>query len=284
MKQIRYTLALLLFVAGQAFSQDYKKVADLILQVEENLKTMIAAEKQERQDQYAALLAKLNTLQPSEAKAAEVKKAEKKEEAVDVAKLLKRMQDGNSRFVKGTSSFRNVIKGRQETAKGQKPYVTVVTCSDSRVPPELIFDESIGQIFVVRLAGNVIDSAALGSIEYAAEHLHSGMVMVLGHESCGAVKATIEGGAVPPNIGSIVWRLQPAVQAMKAKGFKDKELISASVEENVRQQIAALTGNSDVMKELVEKNEVAVVGAVYNLETGAVSMLGGKNLTENVVK
>ena len=105
---------------------------------------------------------------------------------------LARLMNGNARFVKGQHRPANYKRERAELTKGQRPYAIVLSCSDSRVPPEIVFDESLGKLFVVRVAGNVVDPIALGSIEYAAEHLHSKLLFVLGHESCGAVKATVE--------------------------------------------------------------------------------------------
>ncbi|MBK7258284.1 MAG: hypothetical protein IPI01_10895 [Ignavibacteriae bacterium] len=114
-----------------------------------------------------------------------------------VARLL----NGNRRFVEGRTAARDFVHERPALTAGQHPYAIILTCSDSRVPPELLFDESLGQLFVVRDAGNVVDSVVLGSIEYAAEHLHAGLLIVLGHEACGAVNATIKGGDVPRTSG-----------------------------------------------------------------------------------
>ncbi|GAC1399863.1 MAG: hypothetical protein NVSMB56_15000 [Pyrinomonadaceae bacterium] len=159
------------------------------------------------------------------------------------------------------------------TAAGQKPYAIVLACSDSRVPPEIVFDESIGKLFVVRVAGNVVDPVTLGSIEYAAEHLNVPLIMVLGHETCGAVKATIEGGEVSPNIQELAHHIVPAVQMAKQSGIKDKDqLIAASVKNNVILQAHEVAG-SKVIHELMEKKKVQIVGGVYNLHTGKVEWI-----------
>ncbi len=116
---------------------------------------------------------------------------------------------------------------RPELAEGQHPYAIVLACADSRVAPELIFDESLGKLFVVRVAGNVADPVVLGSIEYAVEHLHANLLMVLGHENCGAVKATIGGGAFPPNIEALIKRITPAVDKVRVQRLDEKMVLGA---------------------------------------------------------
>jgi carbonic anhydrase len=165
---------------------------------------------------------------------------------------------------------KNLPKQREELTAGQQPYAIILGCSDSRVPPELLFDESLGQLFIVRDAGNVADSVTLGSIEYAAEHLHAKLLVVLGHTSCGAVKATLAGGDVPPNIGAIANRIAPAANRAKAKHLDEKETALEASVENVREQMDACVGQSTLIRELVEKNELKLVGAIYDLETGKV--------------
>lgn len=192
-------------------------------------------------------------------------------------KALQLLREGNSRFSSGKLIEKDFPKERAELTAGQHPYAIILSCSDSRVPPELIFDESLGKLFIVRVAGNVVDSVTLGSIEYAAEHLHTKLLLILGHESCGAAKAALEGGELTPNISQIIKRIQPAVnKAEEAKIEKSHEL-NFVIEENVKNQIAASLKNSKVLHELVEKNELQIVGAVYNLKSGAVKLLSQKN-------
>jgi carbonic anhydrase len=183
------------------------------------------------------------------------------------------LKKGNERFVNGEQVSRDLKADRAGVAGGQEPYAIVLTCADSRVPPELLFDETLGRLFVIRNAGNLLDSIVLGSIEYAAEHLHSKLLVVLGHQSCGAVKATVAGGAVPPNIGSIVQRIAPAVAKVRAEGTKEADIVDASIAENVKMQAGLVTQLSTVLKELHGKQEFVVVGAVYNLESGKVAFL-----------
>ena len=186
---------------------------------------------------------------------------------------LARLKDGNLRFIKGGRRAVNLAQERSDLVKGQQPYAIVLSCSDSRVPPEIIFDETLGKLFVVRVAGNVADPVTLGSIEYAAEHLGAKLILVLGHQSCGAVKATIEGGQVPPNIEALVHHIQPAVDKVKARKLNPGATLDAAIVENVRLQMQDALDHSDVLHEMVEKHQVRIVGAVYSLATGQVEML-----------
>ncbi|NUN68686.1 MAG: carbonic anhydrase [Bacteroidetes bacterium] len=188
---------------------------------------------------------------------------------------LNRLSEGNKRFVSGTPKRKEVAAQRRETVNGQHPYAIVITCSDSRVPPEMIFDESVGQLFVIRLAGNVVDSLALGSVEYAVEHLHAHTLLVLGHESCGAVKAAAEGGHLPPNIAAITRRIEPAVAAAKARSITGPALINECVKENVHEQIRRTMKNSSILFDAMVKGELLVLGGIYDLASGKVRFLTG---------
>jgi carbonic anhydrase len=160
---------------------------------------------------------------------------------------------------------------RAQLAKGQQPYAIVLTCSDSRVCPEILFDESLGKLFVIRVAGNVVDPIVLGSIEYAAEHLGSKLLVVLGHTSCGAVKATIAGGNIPPNIQRIADCISPAVEKTRAKHLDEKSLLDESVNENVREQLQRIRSGSTTLAEMEEKKELQILGAIYDIESGKTS-------------
>lgn len=190
------------------------------------------------------------------------------EAGVNAEKAIQMLIDGNQRFV--IEKHANVNMGqmrREELTKGQHPFAIIVSCSDSRVPPELVFDEGLGELFVVRTAGEVVDDVALGSIEYAIEHLGVKLVVVLGHEECGAVKATIAGGEVPGHIVAIANAISPAVdQAKKQKG----DLLMNSVNANVDLIVAKLNKSEPIIKETIEKDHVKIVGAVYELKTGKV--------------
>jgi carbonic anhydrase len=248
----------LLLCARPARSQDNKEAIDRLTKDVEALKTEIRA---------------LREAKPS-AEPGKTAQAEPAAEKVfNPDAFLKKLEKGNSRFVAGKPAKKDFPVQRKGLASAQHPYAIVLTCADSRVPPELLFDESLGQLFVLRNAGNVVDSVTLGSIEYAAEHLHTALLIVLGHESCGAVTAAAGGGQVPPNIGSIVWRITPAVESAKSAHGASADLVHASVEENVRLQMKDAVAGSEILRELIGKGEFGVIGGVYNLETGKVTFL-----------
>ena len=189
--------------------------------------------------------------------------------------LVARLMGGNARFVKGQHRPANYKRERAELTKGQHPYAIVLSCSDSRVPPEIVFDESLGKLFVVRVAGNVVDPVTLGSIEYAAEHLHSKLLFVLGHESCGAVKATGDGGHFSPDIEAIVEKIKPAVDLARRKHPDAKDILPFAVEENVALQTQSVLDQSHIIKELVEKKELRIADGVYHLASGKVDLMPG---------
>lgn len=194
---------------------------------------------------------------------------------MDIPALVKdqvqRLTDGNKRYVEGRSlSIDRDAARRGEVAKGQKPFAIVVTCSDSRVPPEVLFDQGLGQLFVIRSAGNVVDDIGLGSIEYAAEHLGAKLVVVLGHERCGAVDATVKGGELPGHIGAIAAKIKPAVAIGKA--FPGDQ-VDNCVRANVVNVMSTLRDSKPILHEMVEKGELAVIGARYDLDDGSVSWI-----------
>jgi carbonic anhydrase len=185
---------------------------------------------------------------------------------------LAKLMAGNQRYVSNGLAHPNQSADRRgEVAKGQKPFAVILGCADSRVGPEIVFDQGLGDLFVVRVAGNVLDSSALGSIEYAAEHLHTPLIMVLGHQKCGAVEAALKGGEAPGQIGSLVKAIQPAVA--HAKGQPGDALDNA-VKANVEMVVAQLKTAKPIVTDLLEHGKVKVVGARYRLDTGAVELLG----------
>lgn len=193
-------------------------------------------------------------------------------EELSTEDLIAKLKTGNANFVMGKRHSHNMIQKRSELAKGQHPYAIVLTCADSRVPPEMVFDEELGNLFVVRVAGNIVNSDVLGSIEYAAEHLHAKHLIVMGHESCGAVKAAIEGGDLPPNIAGLLNHIKPAVHRAR-KHSTPSNLLNVVIEDNVLHQVVRATQESTLLKELVEKHELTILGAVYELKTGRVNFL-----------
>jgi carbonic anhydrase len=184
---------------------------------------------------------------------------------VSADEALTRLKQGNERFVKGDYKTVDHSSDRIEWSMTQEPYAIILACSDSRVAPEIVFDESIGRLFIIRLAGNVVDSAALGSIEYAAEHLHSKLLVILGHESCGAVKAALAKADLSPNINSILAKIKPAL--------KPNTTLDEAIDANVLYQMKRVVGESSVLRGLINPKSLEVAGAVYDFKTGKVSWL-----------
>lgn len=197
------------------------------------------------------------------------------EHAVSVGadEALKRLLEGNTRYASGKAKGPNRSSARRtELAKAQHPIAVVVSCSDSRVPPELLFDQGFGDIFVVRTAGNIVDSIALGSIEYAVDHLGTKLILVLGHERCGAVTAAMQGGDAPGNIKSVVDTIKPAVEKGKARHTGHGEVLDSCIISNVKQVAEKIRKTAPILSEKVEDGMLKVVGAYYDLDSGAVNM------------
>jgi carbonic anhydrase len=178
---------------------------------------------------------------------------------------LARLQEGNARFTAAlVSQGKPTAARRAETAQSQHPFAVIVGCADSRTPPELIFDQNIGDLFVVRVAGNLVGEHALGSIEYAVDHLGVRLVVVLGHERCGAVTAALASPTAHGHVNSLVRDLQPAVAAAKAK---KGELLENAVAENAKLVAAKIRREANFGEQAAE---VRVVPAVYDLDTGKI--------------
>lgn len=188
---------------------------------------------------------------------------------------LKSMIEGNKQFAACAPVKKDISSARRkELTAGQKPSAIVVTCSDSRVAPEHIFNQGLGDIFVVRTAGNVLDPIALGSVEYAAEHLHVPLLIIMGHDKCGAVAASLEATGKPEgNIGAIIAKIIPAVEKAKAKGGSKDEMLNTAIRENVMVSHNTVIKQSPILSHLMEKGELKVVDAVYHLDNGGVEIL-----------
>ena len=183
------------------------------------------------------------------------------------------LMEGNQRFVSGRTTSREFVQLRHTLAQGQHPRVVVLACSDSRVAPELLFDQNLGDLFVVRAAGNIADAIELGSIEYAVEHLSSSLLVVLGHEKCGAVTAACSGEKMPTaNLQAIVDKISPAVAQAKTYAKPDG-LLDAAIRENVHRSAADVLANSDVLRHAQQEGRLTVIEAVYELDSGEVVRL-----------
>jgi carbonic anhydrase len=198
---------------------------------------------------------------------------------VTAADALQRLREGNARFTSDTRSvaaFSSQLN-RDKHAAGQQPFATILTCSDSRVPAEMIFDQGIGDLFVIRVAGNVVAPSLVGSVEFAAAAFGTELVVVMGHSGCGAVKATLDviraQIEVPTaNIRDIVDRIRPAVEPIVELGINVEPavLMEAAIRANVRHSADHLRHGSRLLEELVQQGKVAVVGAEYDLVSGRV--------------
>jgi len=183
---------------------------------------------------------------------------------------LARLKAGNQRFIAGKLQHPHQNpKRRAELITGQRPFAIVLGCADSRTSPEVLFDQGLGDLFVVRVAGNILDNHVLGSIEYAVEHLGAQLIVVLGHQHCGAVQAakeTLDSKAeAPAHINSLVTAIQPAVEATRGAD------VEATIKANVENVVQSLRSSEPVLKKEVEAGAITVLGAYYDLDTGAVA-------------
>ena len=200
------------------------------------------------------------------------------------SEALERLREGNRRFVsdvRGSAALVTQTR-RSELAEGQEPFAIILGCADSRGPAEIVFDQGLGDLFVIRVAGNIVASSQIGSVEFAAERFGTPLVVVLGHSRCGAVLATLEELMRPRekqsrNLRSIVDRIRPSVEGLLATELShDSEaLVRHAVRANIRASANQLRHGSEVLEELIQKGRVLVVGAEYSLETGAVDFFDG---------
>ena len=203
---------------------------------------------------------------------------------ISAHEALERLREGNRRFVAGvrgadvlTSQARRI-----EVAAGQEPFAIILGCSDSRVPAELVFDQGLGDLLVIRIAGNIVAASQIGSVEFAAARYGTPLVVVLGHSQCGAILATLEELMGPTttqsrNLRSIVDRVRPSVEALLATELRHnpEALVRQAVRANVRASVNQLRHGSDVIEQLEQRDGLLIVGAEYSLETGIVDFFDG---------
>jgi carbonic anhydrase len=197
---------------------------------------------------------------------------------------LQRLREGNLRFAsnaRGHGSFLTDER-RAELTAGQEPHAIILGCSDSRVPAEIVFDQGLGDLFVIRVAGNIVAPSQVGSVEYAAERFSTRLVVVLGHSQCGAILATLEQLQRPVenqsrNLRTIVDRVRPSVAALLSTDLKHDldRLVDEAVRANIRASVDHLRHGSEVLEQLIEREGLVVVGAEYSLETGLVDFFDG---------
>lgn len=189
---------------------------------------------------------------------------------------LQLLREGNYRFVNNLKAHRNLLEQVNETRDGQFPVAAILSCIDSRTSAELIFDQGLGDIFSIRLAGNVVSDAVLGSMEFACKLAGSKLLVVLGHTKCGAIKGACEGVQLG-NLTTLLNLIQPSVYLEEAAGGRrtaaDPEFINHVTHTHVRRSVEGIIERSTVLRELIERGEVGLIGAVYDVETGAVEFL-----------
>ena len=193
------------------------------------------------------------------------------EQAATADTALAELKEGNRHHVQHRYSHPHETPARQQSlAAGQHPHAMILSCADSRVPPEIVFDQGLGDLFAIRVAGNITDDAILASIEYAAEHLHTPLLVVMGHGSCGAVTAATEPGEPPGHLAALVRPIRPAVE--QARGMPG-DLVANAVRLNVEMVVAQIRDSAPLLSEMVKSGRLRVVGAVYSLEDGKVTWL-----------
>jgi len=198
---------------------------------------------------------------------------------ISAREALERLKEGNRRFVSedwSTQTLPNQTR-RRELAGGQEPFAIILGCSDSRVPAEIVFDQGLGELFVIRVAGNIVAPSQIGSVEFAVERYGTPLVVVLGHSTCGAILATLEelerpSGMRSPNLRSIVDRVRPSVEELLETDLRSNHaaLVHHAVRANIRASAAHLRHGSQTIEEMIGRKGLLVVGAEYSLETGVV--------------
>ena len=184
---------------------------------------------------------------------------------------LEKLMDGNKRYQVTNQAYpHQTVDRRQTLLNGQKPFAVILSCADSRVPPELIFDQGLGDLFVIRVAGHVVDDAVLASVEFAVIVLDTPLVMVLGHTQCGAVEATISGGDLPGSLSKLAAAIQPAVASAKEQ---PGDLVDNAIKTNANMTAVQLLTRSPLLKQATAGEQVKFVTALYKLDTGAVELL-----------
>jgi carbonic anhydrase len=196
-----------------------------------------------------------------------------RQKATSPEDALRLLQEGNARFVSGKTVNCDLMKQVRATASGQAPFAAIVGCIDSRVPPELVFDQQLGSIFAARIAGNFVNTDIIGSLEFACKLAGAKAIVVLGHSECGAIKGAIDQAKLG-NLTEMLSHIEPAVTATKFAGkrtSKDKKLVQAVADTNAQLAARMILSRSPVLKEMAEKKEIVVAAAMHDIETGRVS-------------
>jgi len=185
---------------------------------------------------------------------------------MNAEEAMNRLTEGNKRYVEGKMTAHDFPARRKELVEGQQPFVTMIACSDSRVCPECIFDTSLGEIFLIETAGNIVGDITLGSIEYGIGHLNTPLLIVLAHSKCGAVTATCQGGEVEGNLGKVIGKIKPAAE-------KAGNEVIAAIDQNAKDVVQDILARSPVVKKAVDEGKTKIVVMKYHLETGEVKVV-----------
>lgn len=206
---------------------------------------------------------------------AETKALIEQEDAYRQTNPLAALQEGNAEYTKKLAENPKLHEEFEHNKKEQHPFAALVSCSDSRVPPSAVFNQDLGHLFIIRTAGNLVSNLELGSIEYAVEHLHTPLVVVMGHSGCGAIKAFIEGGNAPDHIKDIVNTLSSEKEIKAISGHKhdDEAFVAECVEANVRHTVKAIKADGHIIPKHIKEGKLQVVGAIYDLSSGKVQFL-----------
>lgn len=196
--------------------------------------------------------------------------AEPKPQPIDPDSALQRLVEGNKRFIEDKRQNMQLRLRLQDTAIAQYPFASILSCADSRVPAEIVLDQGLGDLFVVRVAGNVASQTAIGSLEFSTAVLGTQLILVIGHERCGAVKAAVDGNPLPGRIGVFVEEIKPSVRAARNKAG---DAVENAVVSNVQYQVEKLKESSTILSGLMQEGKLKIVGGRYDLDTGALTLV-----------
>jgi carbonic anhydrase len=189
---------------------------------------------------------------------------------VTADEALEQLKDGNKRFIDGNLECDISEDTRLELKDGQQPFATILGCSDSRVPIELVFDQGLGNLFIIRTAGNIIDDISLGSLEYGGAHCETSILMVLGHQNCGAVSAAMKGDPLPGHMQKIADNIKPVIDSVKDDALPYDQRMDKAIRMNVEKVLDEIKEKSLVLRERVESDQLKLVGAYYSFDSGEV--------------
>jgi carbonic anhydrase len=222
---------------------------------------------------FAALFVIGGTITPAFPQSVTQHESSKETRSQSVDRIWDSLLAGNKRYVAGNVASHNVVSRRHDLAKNQHPLVAVLSCSDSRVPPEITFDQGLGDLFVVRVAGNSADPMGIGSLEYAVEHVGTVVIVILGHQSCGAVTAACSGEKMPTsNLEAVVEPIEKSCHVGKER-HASEDLVDFAIKDHVHETANALLAHSEILKHAHDEGKLSIIEAYYSLDSGKVTRL-----------